>query len=509
MKKIVPKIMALAVVVATLATCLAGCNPVTTKQDPVKNASYVNLDINPNIDLVVDTNNRVISVVANNDDAEKLLINAKVLGKTVDDAVETIIGLSFEMGYITTENDDVKVIAVNAKGEINEKLVDKIVSDVNAAADKAQAAIEEGKRVVVKVIDDVTNSLNARLEAFKENVKADASVDEETKTAVANLTVGKFLLAETVVTMSNGTITMETAVTMDMTKLNRYLYELNQKCEVVVEGIVAELEAAAIEIQKEAQAALNEVYKQIDNAGVMALWTAKNAYVGAQNLLSDVVVAANDVIQDVKEYTKNAPTTERGQADLNKKVEEYADRLYSDDEESLAKKQAFLDSMKVDGRYTYASVAVGFDNFYDNCTEEELTEYGEALGEFYLWFDMVHQDVYEEVYELVQMHFNGAMKGMTTAVNGYVYATNVMNKHLGLPEIAAPETKFANLNEMVEYVTNMISTQNANVEKAFAEFVENELNDEQKALVEKHNQMIKDAYEEAKKQYEDSFNKVA
>lgn len=122
---------------------------------------------------------------------------------------------------------------------------------------------------------------------------------------------------------------------------------------------------------------------------------------------------------------------------------------------------------------------------------------------------MVHQDVYEEVYKLVQKHFNGAMKGITTAVNGYVYATNVMNKHLGLPEIAAPETKFANLNEMVEYVTNMISTQNANVEKAFAEFVENELNDEQKALVEKHNQMIKDAYEEAKKQYEDSFNKVA
>ena len=259
MKKIVPKIMALAVVVATLATCLAGCNPATTKQDPVKNASYVNLDINPNIDLVVDTNNRVISVVANNDDAEKLLINAKVLGKTVDDAVETIIGLSFEMGYITTENDDVKVIAVNAKGEINEKLVDKIVSDVNAAADKAQAAIEEGKRVVVKVIDDVTNSLNARLEAFKENVKADASVDEETKTAVANLTVGKFLLAETVVTMSNGTITMETAVTMDMTKLNRYLYELNQKCEVVVEGIVAELEAAAIEMQNEELSALIEL----------------------------------------------------------------------------------------------------------------------------------------------------------------------------------------------------------------------------------------------------------
>lgn len=508
MKKIVPKIMALAVVVATLATCLAGCNPATTKQDPVKNASYVNLDINPNIDLVVDTNNRVISVVANNDDAEKLLINAKVLGKTVDDAVETIIGLSFEMGYITTENDDVKVIAVNAKGEINEKLVDKIVSDVNAAADKAQAAIEEGKRVVVKVIDDVTNSLNARLEAFKENVKADASVDEETKTAVANLTVGKFLLAETVVTMSNGTITMETAVTMDMTKLNRYLYELNQKCEVVVEGIVAELEAAAIEIQKEAQAALNEVYKQIDNAGVMALWTAKNAYVGAQNLLSDVVVAANDVIQDAKEYAKNALYKELS-TEEKVLVEEYADSLFKDDENAVAKKEAFLETLKVDGRYTYASVAVGFDNFYDNCTEEELTKYGEALGEFYLWFDMVHQDVYEEVYKLVQKHFNGAMKGITTAVNGYVYATNVMNKHLGLPEIAAPETKFANLNEMVEYVTNMISTQNANVEKAFAEFVENELNDEQKALVEKHNQMIKDAYEEAKKQYEDSFNKVA
>lgn len=508
MKKIVPKIIALAVVVATLATCLAGCNPATTKQDPVKNASYVNLDINPNIDLVVDTNNRVISVVANNDDAEKLLINAKVLGKTVDDAVETIIGLSFEMGYITTENDDVKVIAVNAKGEINDKLVNKIVSDVNAAADKAQAAIEEGKRVVVKVIDDVTNSLNARLEAFKENIKADVNVDEETKTAVANLTVGKFLLAETVVTMSNGTITMETAVTMDMTKLNRYLYELNQKCEVVVEGIVAELEAAAIEIQKEAQAALNEVYKQIENVGVMALWTAKNAYVGAQNLLSDVVVAANDVIQEAKAYAKNALYKELS-TEEKVLVEEYADRLFNDDEESLAKKEAFLETLKVDGKYTYASVAVGFDNFYDNCTEEELTKYGEALGEFYLWFDMVHQDVYEEVYKLVQKHFNGAMKGITTAVNGYVYATNVMNKHLGLPEIAAPETKFANLNEMVEYVTNMISTQNANVEKAFAEFVENKLNDEQKALVEKHNQMIKDAYEEAKKQYEDSFNKVA
>ncbi len=505
MKKIVPKILALMMVVAIFTTCLVGCSPKADK-DPVKNASYVNIDINPNIDLVVDTNNKVISVVANNDDAEKLLLNAKVVGKNVDDAVDEIIRLSFELNYISTANDDVKVVAFDKAGKINENLQAKLVSSVNAAAKKVQLGVAEAEKVAVKVIDGVSNSWQARLDAYKQNV-AESNADAETKQAVAKLTVGKFMLVETVVTMSNGTIKMETAVQMDMTELNRYLYELNQKCDVIVEGIVAELEKAALEIQKQAQDELNKVYNELDKGKYRAVLLAKNAYVGAQETLSNIIISANDTFQKAKEYAKTAPTTRQGQTQLDNMVYACADELFNNTEEGKAAKQIFLDSMKVDGRFTYESVLKGFDKFYNNYDELDLNEHADALANFYRWFDTVHQDVYKEINDLVVKHFNGAKAGITSAVRGYVTATNAMNKVFGLPEIAAPTEDFKDMNEMVDYVSNMLNTQNANVEKAFADYVDRALTPEQKAEIDAQNKKIKGAYEKAREDYLIKFAK--
>lgn len=59
------------------------------------------VDINPSVELMVDKDNKVISVTALNDDAAVILQGeASIVGKESDDAVKAIVSLATDTGYI-------------------------------------------------------------------------------------------------------------------------------------------------------------------------------------------------------------------------------------------------------------------------------------------------------------------------------------------------------------------------------------------------------------------------
>lgn len=92
------------------------------------NATYVSLSINPSFSLVLDSNDKVVRVVATNYDGEVVLTDqlaTQLLGKSADQAASTLVEQAIALGY--AGDGVVNVTAVSSKGEDKaQKVLDKI-----------------------------------------------------------------------------------------------------------------------------------------------------------------------------------------------------------------------------------------------------------------------------------------------------------------------------------------------------------------------------------------------
>ena len=68
--------------------------------DEVKISKVMNLSLNPSIELILDKDNKVVSVSANNDEGNFIIANATFTGLTVDAAVELFLQATKNSGYI-------------------------------------------------------------------------------------------------------------------------------------------------------------------------------------------------------------------------------------------------------------------------------------------------------------------------------------------------------------------------------------------------------------------------
>ena len=92
------KLLGITIMGASLVA-LASCNT----QNAEKEKSFVSLDINPSVELVVE-DGRVTNVYATNDDAKVLIYDEELVGKKFEDVVNELIDLSVECGYLSAEN---------------------------------------------------------------------------------------------------------------------------------------------------------------------------------------------------------------------------------------------------------------------------------------------------------------------------------------------------------------------------------------------------------------------
>jgi hypothetical protein len=97
--------------------------------------TYVTLDINPSVELIVTPGDRVIYANALNEDGVVLLADLELVGKKIDVAVTLIIDKSIELGFIV-EGDDETIVSVSTISENNkmgELMKEKIKTRINGA----------------------------------------------------------------------------------------------------------------------------------------------------------------------------------------------------------------------------------------------------------------------------------------------------------------------------------------------------------------------------------------
>ena len=93
MKKI-SVITAIFLTMALICTVFVGC--LNTDKKAEESKTYVGIDINPSVNLVIGEDGKVESVEAANEDAQVMLYGEVIVGKTAEEAFELIAQLAVD-----------------------------------------------------------------------------------------------------------------------------------------------------------------------------------------------------------------------------------------------------------------------------------------------------------------------------------------------------------------------------------------------------------------------------
>ena len=148
-----------ALVFAAAVTLLAGCG--NSKAAPEEGTlTRMTVDINPSVEFMVDDENKVVSATALNDDGSILIAGEAFVGKTPEDAVELVVSLAAETGYLVKGNveADENTVKISVSGDT--KYAEQLAKDMEATAKDVLKSFDiEGKVEQVKALN--TEALRA------------------------------------------------------------------------------------------------------------------------------------------------------------------------------------------------------------------------------------------------------------------------------------------------------------------------------------------------------------
>lgn len=135
MKKLSTKILAF-LLLLSLCLAFASCTS-NDNSDSKMSATYVEIEINPAIELTVGEDGNIVSVYGVNDDAKILLYEeeANIVGKKYEEAISHITELAIALGYLSEENPDFNTTVLSGDASTAESVKSKIDAKIIATAD--------------------------------------------------------------------------------------------------------------------------------------------------------------------------------------------------------------------------------------------------------------------------------------------------------------------------------------------------------------------------------------
>ena len=114
------------IIVACFTLLLVACN----SENKEKSNSYVNLEINPGVEFVVDANGKVVAANGTNEDGKTLILNVSFEGLDLESAIEVVLTEAEESGYLLSATYNSELVTREIKVSIDSETVDGI-TDLN------------------------------------------------------------------------------------------------------------------------------------------------------------------------------------------------------------------------------------------------------------------------------------------------------------------------------------------------------------------------------------------
>lgn len=142
-KEIMLKGAAFVFAAAMTLLCACGGGKVAPEEGTL---TRMTVDVNPSVEFMVDDENKVVSVTALNDDGSILIAGEAFVGKTPEEAVEMVVSLAAETGYLVKGNveADENTVKISVSGDT--KYAEQLAKDVEAKAEDVLKSFDiEGK----------------------------------------------------------------------------------------------------------------------------------------------------------------------------------------------------------------------------------------------------------------------------------------------------------------------------------------------------------------------------
>ena len=118
-----------------LVSCFGEAKP------EVGTVTRMTVDINPSVEFMVDDQNKVVSVTAMNDDAAILIVGENFVGKTPEEAVELMLTVAKDTGYLVEGNVEASENAVKISVSGDTKYAEQLLADVEKTTTEALASL--------------------------------------------------------------------------------------------------------------------------------------------------------------------------------------------------------------------------------------------------------------------------------------------------------------------------------------------------------------------------------
>jgi len=222
----------MAVIMCSLSACnLSNPNNTNENTDDTEKLAYVSLDINPAVELIVDKDNKVVSVRGENEDGQVLLYEESgIEGEKIDEAINKITDLAVKYGYLDENNKVVDTIVSSGDNEFAADILSKVNTSVIATAANSGLTVTtdgEGAYSLIRKMNEVKKQ-------FPNN------------SAIQNMSVQKFKLALSV--SETGEISLDAAVALDDTALIEMLKDASSQIEDFATAAYLEVKTKALAI---------------------------------------------------------------------------------------------------------------------------------------------------------------------------------------------------------------------------------------------------------------------
>ena len=235
-------------------------------------SAYLAVDINPSVEFVIE-DGKVVSVRAANDDASILLTDEDFAGLTVEEAVQKLVALAEELGFLTDSNHNVKITVVADDEEQTQKVEEAAKSGAQKGSGKAEINFDprvEDERILEKLKEEhpgVYDALNA----------------------------AKLRLIESIMKYDE-TMTYEAGAEMTIEELSRTLKELIEEYrDMVTEDLENKFETAYEEAKAELERQIAELYGEEYLAALDTYNALKQAVGEIEEKAENMTVSEEDI----------------------------------------------------------------------------------------------------------------------------------------------------------------------------------------------------------------------
>ena len=132
-KRVLCLVMAVMMLLSSIVV-FASCGGKNPEEGTV---TRMTVDINPSVEFMVDDENKVVSVTALNDDGSIIIVGEAFVGKTAEEAVELMLSIAVETGYLVQGNveADENTVKISVSGDT--KYAKNLLKDVEKKASDA------------------------------------------------------------------------------------------------------------------------------------------------------------------------------------------------------------------------------------------------------------------------------------------------------------------------------------------------------------------------------------